>query len=95
MTPSGVIMVGSGALLGWLGTLCVLLLAPVPQLNVCKDTSAPPIAVHERDPCPGPPNSTLDWSPVLSGRWKQRGCIQGCSGWVTLWGLWPGKKNAF
>lgn len=61
--PPGVIMVGSGAVLGWLGTLWVLLLAPaapVPQLNVCKDTLALLTAVHERDPCPGPPNSTLD-----------------------------------
>lgn len=34
-------MVGSGAVLG---TLWVLLLAPAPQLNVCKDTLALPTA---------------------------------------------------
>lgn len=36
-------MAGSGAVLGWLGTLWVLLSAPaaaVPQLNVCKNTLA-------------------------------------------------------
>lgn len=36
-------MVGSGAVLGWLGTFWVLLSAPaaaVPQLSVCKDSLA-------------------------------------------------------
>lgn len=54
-------MAGSGAVLGWLGTLWVLLSAPAaaaPQLNVCKNTLALPTAgfglctrgVHARDP---------------------------------------------
>lgn len=100
-------MAGSGAVLGWLGTLWVLLSAPaaaVPQLNVCKNTLALSTAgfglcmrgVRARDPqIPLWEIPLQGWSPVLSGRWKQRGCRQGCSGQVTLWDLWPGKKNCF
>jgi len=44
-----------------------------------------------RSPNP-PPNFPLQgWAPVLSGRWKQRGCGEGCAGQMTPWGLWPGE----
>lgn len=43
--PQRVPVAGSGAVLGWLNTLRVLLLAPAaPQLKVCKDTLALPTA---------------------------------------------------
>lgn len=55
-------MVGSGAVLGWLATLWVLLSAPaaaaVPQLNVCKDTLALPtggLGCAQKGSMPGTP----------------------------------------
>lgn len=100
--PQYVPMGGSGAVLGWLNTLQVLLSSPaVSQLKVCKVTLVPPTvwAGHKRGPCLGAPNPSPNcplqvWAPVISGISTQRGCGEGCAGQITLWGLWPGKGNA-